>query len=216
MGAGGGELRGVSLRLDIRGGEGPRPQLLAAVMLSPMQLFLQQAYTDAENRSCVRPAPWVIQRTKSFFKTLPCLNTGRRGDRFCRHVMGKNPLPWVILKPLEIFGKCEELVPRIFSLINCFFKKWLREGRELCIFPPPSGSLSSALVFQYEEAKLFPQSPKWCLHIKNTPAFLAVCLRICFISYLTEASSLFRTHCTQLWGETGGGGKNFGEHHLFS
>lgn len=102
-----------------------------------VELCLQHIYTDAENRSSVRPALWVIRRTKSFFKTLPCLNTGCRGDRFCRHVMGeKNPLPWVILKPLEIFGKCEQLVPRIFSLINCFFKKRLCEGRELCISSP--------------------------------------------------------------------------------
>ena len=71
--------------------------------------------------------------------------------------------------------------------------------------PPPFGSLSRALVFQYEEAKLSPPSPKCCLHIKNTAAFSAVCLWIWFISYPTEASSLFRTWCTQLWGERCGG-----------
>lgn len=100
--------------------------------------FFQQFHTDAENRIPVRPVLWKIPRTKSFLKTLPCLNTGWQGDRFCRHFMGKiHHLEW-FLKPLEIFGKCEQPVPYPLSLINCFFKKWLCfEERAVYFFLPP-------------------------------------------------------------------------------
>lgn len=73
--------RGVGLRpAGLRGWRPPSPapaprrQLLWGRAL--VELCLHQVYTDAENRSSVRPVLWVIQRTKSFFKTLPRLSTG--------------------------------------------------------------------------------------------------------------------------------------------
>lgn len=77
----------------------------------------------------------------------------------------------------------------------------------MCL-PTPSGSLSSALVFQCEEAKLSPRSPKWSLHVKHTPSSFAVCWRICFVSYLTEASSLCAEQAVPSREEAGGEGRD--------
>lgn len=108
----------------------------------------------------------------------------------------------------KIFGKCEQLVPKVFSLINYFFKKrWHPGERAMCQDP-----FSESWVLRRGK----PWSPIPELHIKNTSTFSAVCLRICFISYLTEASCWLRTCCTQLWGKMRGEGENWREHPLFS
>lgn len=87
----------------------------------------------------------------------------------------------------------------------------------MCVFvPTTSGSLSTALLFQYGEGKLSPTIPESGICIlKNTAASFAVCLRICFISYLTEAP-LCSEHTVPSCEERRREGRGLREHRLFS
>lgn len=122
--------------------------------------------------------------------------------------MGKNPPPWVILKPLEIFGECEQPVPYPLSLINCFLKKRAVLPGEgcVCVRPRHLWLLFHSTAFSIRRGKTFPHNPrKWYLHIKKYSSFLC-CLPADLFHFIPHwSASLFRTHCTQLWGEKEGG-----------
>lgn len=64
----------------------------------------------------------------------------------------------MLLKPLGICGKREQLVPPSLSSIGCFFKRRLGDGGEVYVSPFLSGCLSGTLLSQWEEAKLSPPS----------------------------------------------------------
>lgn len=179
--------------------------------------FCSSFHTDAENRSSVRPMLWVIQTTESFFKTLPRLSTGCQGDRFCRHVLGEKKiyLEW-FLKALEIFGKCEQLVPHIFSLISCFFKKWLcwRE-RVVCIFPLPLAPFPEHWFFNTKRQNFFhrPWNAACILKIQQ----LSLLFARGFVSFHTLLKPpLCSEHTVPSCEERGVEGRDLREHCLFS
>lgn len=210
----GGRQRGAILRLAAWGGEGHSPGLLAAVRLSPGAAVSAAGFTRRQKIEAVsgQHCEWLRQQSH-VSRHCPVWALGVEVTDFVERP-GKN-IPWVILKPLEIFGKCEQLVPHIFSLISGFFKKWLCWGVQLYISSPPSGSLSRALVFQYEEVD-FLHSP-WhgaCILKTHQLSLLFACW---FVSFHTPLKPpLCSERAVPSCEERGGVGRDVREHHLFS
>lgn len=106
----------------------------------------------------------------------------------------------MILKPLGIFGEGEQLVSCIFSLINCFFKKWLCEGRVLCIsYPLPLAPFPARWFFNTKRQN-FLHNPRngACILKIHQRSLLFACG---FVSFHTSLkASLCSERAVPSWG----------------
>lgn len=199
----------------------PSPRLLAAVMLSPGAAVFAAVFTLTQKIEAVSGQCCEWSRQQSHFsRHCPVWALGVKVTDFVDTFWGEKTkqniyLEW-FLKPLEIFGKCEQLIPHIFSLINCFFKKRLcwRE-RVVSIFPLPLAPFPEHWFFNTKRQNFFhcPWNAACILKIQQ----LSLLFACGFVSFHTLLKPpLCSEHTVPSCEERGVEGRDLREHCLFS